>query len=82
MLAPDAMTDLIRATAEATVEAILNAMCIADPLTGREGRVIHALPLERLQQVMQTYRPAPRYFRKRHGVCPGRRLPRCRSRPR
>jgi len=57
MLAPDAMTSLFQAAAEATEEAILNAMCMAETMTGRNGRTIHALPLDLLQQVMQRYRP-------------------------
>ena len=44
----------------ATEEAILNALCTAETMTGRDGRVIHALPLDRLQEVMRRYRPAPR----------------------
>ena len=57
MLAPDAMTDLFQAAAEATEEAILNAMCMAETMTGRDGRVIHALPLDHLQAVMRRWRP-------------------------
>ena len=57
MLAPDAMTDLFQAAAEATEEAILNAMCMAETMTGRDGRVIHALPLDQLQAVMRRRRP-------------------------
>jgi D-aminopeptidase len=57
MLNPDAMTALFRAGAEATEEAILNALCMAETMTGRDGRVIHALPLDRLQEVMRRYRP-------------------------
>jgi D-aminopeptidase len=57
MLATDAMTSLFRAAAEATEEAILNAMCMAETMTGREGRTVHALPLDLLQNVMQRYRP-------------------------
>jgi D-aminopeptidase len=59
MLAADAMTSLFRAAAEATEEAILNALCMAETMTGREGRTVHALPLDRLQEVMRRYRPAP-----------------------
>ena len=58
MLAPDAMTNLFRAAAEATEEAILNALCMAETMTGRDGHMIHALPLDRLQQVMRRYHPA------------------------
>jgi D-aminopeptidase len=57
MLAPVAMTSLFRAAAEATEEAILNALCMAETMTGRDGRVVHALPLDRLQEVMRRYRP-------------------------
>jgi D-aminopeptidase len=56
MLAPDAMTSLFRAAAEATEEAILNALCMAETMTGRDGHVIHALPLDLLQDVMRRYR--------------------------
>jgi D-aminopeptidase len=56
MLAPDAMTSLFRAAAEATEEAILNALCMAETMTGRDDRTIHALPLDRLQHVMRSYR--------------------------
>lgn len=57
MLAPAAMTDLFLAAAEATEEAILNAMCMAETMTGRDGRTVHALPLDRLCEVMRA-RPA------------------------
>ena len=60
MLAPDAMTSLFRAAAEATQEAILNALCMADTMTGRLGRTIFALPLDLLQEVMRRYRPEQR----------------------
>jgi D-aminopeptidase len=58
MLAADAMTSLFRAAAEATEEAILNALTMARTMTGREGRVVHALPLDRLREVMERYRPS------------------------
>jgi D-aminopeptidase len=51
------MTALFRAAAEATEEAILNALCMAETMEGRDGRVIHALPLDTLQDVMRRYRP-------------------------
>jgi D-aminopeptidase len=56
-LSPDSMTPLFLAAAEATQEAILNAMTTAETMTGFQGRTVHALPLDRLQQVMQRYRP-------------------------
>jgi D-aminopeptidase len=60
MLNPDAMTHLFHAAAEATEEAILNALCMAETMTGRDGHVIYALPLDRLQDVMRRYRPDAR----------------------
>lgn len=56
MLAPEAMTNLFQAAAEATEEAILNAMCQAETMTGREGRTIHALPHDLLVKAMKDYR--------------------------
>jgi len=60
MIAPDAMTNLFQAAAEATEEAILNAMCMAETMSGRDGRTIHALPLDLLQDVMRKYQPSQR----------------------
>jgi D-aminopeptidase len=57
MLAPAAMTSLFQAAAEATEEAILNALCMAETMTGKLGRTVHALPLDRLEHVMTRYRP-------------------------
>jgi D-aminopeptidase len=53
MLAPEAMTNLLRAAAEATEEAILNALCTAETMTGRDARTVHALPLDALQEIMR-----------------------------
>jgi D-aminopeptidase len=55
MIAPPAMTPLFEAAAEATEEAILNAITMAETMHGRRGRVSHALPLDRLQEVMRRY---------------------------
>jgi D-aminopeptidase len=55
MIAPDEMTPLFQAAAEATEEAILNALTAAETTVGRAGRVVHALPLDRLQEVMRRY---------------------------
>ena len=58
MLPADAMSRLFLAAAEATEEAILNAMCMAETMTGLEGRTVHALPLDRLREVMTRARAA------------------------
>ena len=55
MLAPDAMTGLFQAAAEATEEAILNALCMAETMTGQGGRTAHALPLDLLSEVMRRH---------------------------
>ncbi|HEY6430790.1 MAG TPA: P1 family peptidase [Acetobacteraceae bacterium] len=57
MLSPDAMTILFQAAAEATEEAILNALTAAETTAGLYGRMAHALPLDRLAEVVRRYRP-------------------------
>ena len=53
MLAPSAMSSLFLAAAEATEEAILNALCAAQTMTGRDGRTVYALPHDLLLAAMQ-----------------------------
>lgn len=57
MLAPEHMTELFQAAAEATEEAILNALVGAETMTGRAGRMVHALPHDELSRVFARYRP-------------------------
>ncbi len=54
-LTNDALTPLFEAVADATEEAILNAMCAATTTTGIEGRTAHEIPLDRLQEVLRQY---------------------------
>jgi D-aminopeptidase len=56
MLGADAMTPLFEAAAEATEEAILNALVAAETMTGQLGRVAPALPHDRLLAAMRRYR--------------------------
>ncbi len=56
MVTNEAMTPMFEATADATEEAITNALCMATTTTGIDGRVAHAIPLDRLRQVMRHYR--------------------------
>jgi D-aminopeptidase len=53
MIAPAAMTALFQAAAEATEEAILNALCMAETMTGQHGRVAHAIPHDRLAALVR-----------------------------
>ena len=47
-----AMTPLFQAAMEATEEAIYNALLQAKTLYGAEGRVLHALPLDKLRPLL------------------------------
>ncbi len=47
-----AMDELFHAVADATEESILNALCAAETTTGHLGRTAHALPLDRLEELM------------------------------
>lgn len=49
------LSSLFQAVIEATEEAVVNSMTMATTTTGRNGRTMHAIPLDRLQQVMQQY---------------------------
>jgi L-aminopeptidase/D-esterase-like protein len=51
----DAMDPLMLATVEATEEAIVNSMVAATTMTGINGNTVHALPHERLQEVLRRY---------------------------
>jgi D-aminopeptidase len=52
------MNPLFRAAAEAVEEAILNALAMAETMTGFKGRTAYALPLEGLKELIDRYRPA------------------------
>jgi L-aminopeptidase/D-esterase-like protein len=55
MLPNDEMNRLFEATAQATEEAIVNAMVGAETMTGFEGHTVIALPHDRLQEVLKKY---------------------------
>lgn len=55
MLPNDLLDPIFRAAAEATEEAIVNAMVAAETMTGIEGRTVQALPHDRLRQVLARY---------------------------
>ncbi|RPI26122.1 MAG: S58 family peptidase [Actinobacteria bacterium] len=52
MLCHREMDTLFHAVADATEEAILNALCAAETTTGQMGRTAHALPTDRLSALM------------------------------
>ncbi|HEX2626365.1 MAG TPA: P1 family peptidase [Candidatus Limnocylindrales bacterium] len=55
MLVDKALDPVFEATVEATEEAIINALCSAETMTGRDGITAHALPHARLRDVMARY---------------------------
>lgn len=48
---------LYEATVDATEEAIVNALLAAETMTGRDGITAHALPIERVLELMSTGGP-------------------------
>ncbi|HVO04618.1 MAG TPA: P1 family peptidase [Candidatus Cybelea sp.] len=56
MLGMDECTPLFQAAAEATEEAIWNALVAADTMSGYKGRTAHAVPHDRLQAAVARYR--------------------------
>jgi D-aminopeptidase len=50
----DLVSPLFQAAIEATEEAILNSVCMATNMTGYQGRVVEALPLERVREMVKS----------------------------
>jgi L-aminopeptidase/D-esterase-like protein len=55
MLPNERITPLFNATAEATEEAIVNALVAADTMTGVDGHTVYALPHDRLREALRKY---------------------------
>lgn len=51
----EVLSNLFRATVQATEEAILNALVAAETMTGQNGNIRFALPHDRLREVMNKY---------------------------
>ena len=50
------LTDpLLDATVQATEEAIVNALVAAETMAGINGNTVHALPHDRLQELLRAY---------------------------
>ena len=56
MLPQEHLDGLFAAVAEATEEAILNALCAAATMTGFQGRTAYALPLEQMVETIRRHR--------------------------
>jgi D-aminopeptidase len=50
------LDQIFRATIEATEEAIINAMLAAEDMEGKNGNKVFALPHNRLQKILKTYK--------------------------
>ena len=59
MVPHEHMDGLFHGVAEATEEAILNALCAAETTVGRDGRVAAALPLGRVGELMAAASAGP-----------------------
>lgn len=55
MLPNERIDPLFVATVQATEEAIINALVAAETMTGIDGNTVHAIPHDRLRQVMKKY---------------------------
>ncbi|KAH6999423.1 peptidase family S58-domain-containing protein [Ilyonectria destructans] len=53
---------LFEAVADATEEAIYNALCMAETMTGNMGRTVEALPLDKVKDIMAKYSEADAFF--------------------
>jgi D-aminopeptidase len=54
----EALDRLFHAVADATEESIVNALCAAETMTGRDARTAHALPLDRMVDIVNRHRAA------------------------
>ena len=52
---PSAFNPIFAATVEAAEEAVVNALFAATTTAGRDGHVLHALPIDRTLEVMQRH---------------------------
>ena len=59
MLANDSMSPLFLATAQATEEAIVNALVAAKTMVGINGNTVYALPHDRLIEILKEYKRIP-----------------------
>ena len=59
MLANESLNPIFAATVQATEEAIINAMVAARTMTGADDVTVHALPHDRLRDVLRRYNRLP-----------------------
>jgi len=54
-LTNSAMSPLFLATVEATEESILNSLFMAEPMTGKDGSEMDALPIDEVMEILEEY---------------------------
>lgn len=54
-LSDNVITPIFQATVEATEEAVLNCLCMAETMVGRDGNVCPALPLDRVRELLKQH---------------------------
>ena len=59
MLPNDAMSPLFLATAQATEEAIVNALVAAKTMVGINGNTVYAMPQDRLIEILRDHKRIP-----------------------
>jgi D-aminopeptidase len=58
-LADQRLDPLFAATCEAAEEAVINALCAAETMTGRDGHTAYAIPLDRLRDTLLSHGRVP-----------------------
>jgi len=51
----EVINELFQATVESVEESVLNALCMAQTMTGRDGHVRHALPLDEVADILRAH---------------------------
>ena len=51
----DLLDPLYKAVAEATEEAILNAMCAAKTMVGKDHNTVYCLPTDQVVEILRKY---------------------------
>lgn len=49
------LNPFFEALAQAVEEAVINVLCAAETMTGKDGLTVHAMPVERVQAVLRKY---------------------------
>ena len=60
LASPDVFNEAFAATVEAVEEAVVNALFTAETTIGRDGNVLHALPLDRTLEILARHGRGPK----------------------